>query len=165
MRLNGKLNTSKFAHCSLDLYLLQMHSAELAEVLGCFSTFGRRILPLIRRFPDSDVWWLCEEVSIQRRHWFLLCDRMMNLLRLLGLECANDDFPSPSKAPIPLRPWPNLSDLRSAAMGVLEVFGVFGVSDCAQPTMEILYWPHLAKHIDGSGHRLLLQRGNDPARQ
>jgi hypothetical protein len=119
MRLNGKVNTSRLTHCSLDLYLLQMHSAELAEVLRCFLAFGRRILPLVNSSPDSDAWWLSDEVSVQRRHWFLLCRRLMNLLCLLGLDTSNQT------APLPLNPWPDLTSLCSAAAEVREVFGGF----------------------------------------
>ena len=135
MRLNGKVNISKLTHCSLDLFFLQMHSAELAEVLGFFSAFGRRILPLVTSSPDSDFWWFSEEVSIQRRDWFSLCRCMMNLLRLLGLD-------NPNKAtPLPLSPWPDFSSLRSAAVGVLDTFGGFEGPDCALPTLEKIYWP------------------------
>ena len=137
MRLNGKVNISKLIHCSLDLFLLQMHSAELAEVLGFFSAFGRRILPLVISSPDSDFWWLSEEVSIQRRHWFSLCRRMMNLLRLLGLDNRNEAIP------FPLSPWPDFSSLRLAAAGVLDTFGGFAGPDSALPRLEKIYWPLL----------------------
>jgi hypothetical protein len=137
MRLNGKINTSKLTHCSLDLFLLQMHSAELAEVLECFSAFGSRIVPLIHKEPDSEAWWISEEVSIQRCHWLAMCRRVMNLLGLLCLDNPADN----AQTPFPLRPWPDLPFLRSAAAGVQAVFGDFGDADCAQPTLEKIYWP------------------------
>ena len=44
MKLNLKVNVSKLMHCSLDLFMLQMHSQEVAEALDSFSTFGERVL-------------------------------------------------------------------------------------------------------------------------
>jgi hypothetical protein len=145
MSLNGNVNTSKLTHCSLDVYLLQMHSMELAEILGCFSTFGRRMLPLVLSQPESDGWWLSEQVLVQRHHWFLLCRCMMNLLRLLGLDTMVDD--ASSNAKFPLTPWPDFPSLRLAVAGVQEAFGGFQDADRTQPNLLQLYFPLSAEHF------------------
>jgi hypothetical protein len=52
---DGRLSVSRLMHCSLDVFMLQMHSREVAEALDSRSTFGERVLSIMRRHPDSDI--------------------------------------------------------------------------------------------------------------
>ena len=86
MRLHqrdSRLSVSRLMHCSLDVFMLQMHSREVAEALDSLSTFGEQVLSIMRRHPDSNDWRLSSELLIDRRRWHRLCGRVMNLVHLL----------------------------------------------------------------------------------
>jgi hypothetical protein len=105
MRLCRTFNTARLMHCSLDMYMLQMHSDEIAGALGCFSTFGKRVQCQIKDSPDSKVWWLGSDMLIYRRHWLELCRRVMSIIQLIGLDLM-DEYSNP---------WPGQQELCASA--------------------------------------------------
>jgi hypothetical protein len=131
MRLCRTFNTARLMHCSLDMYMLQMHSDEIAEALDCFSSFGGRVIPLITNSPDSEVWWLSTDVSIQRHHWFELCRRVMNIVHLLGLDMnVLEDFQDTSDMrKHHLNPWPGQTKMFESAKAAQEIFGAYAEAD------------------------------------
>jgi hypothetical protein len=152
MRLCKKAYTSRLTHCSLDLFMLQMHSDSIADALDNFSAFGNRILPLVASNPDAQTWWLNSEVSIQRRHWRMLRRRIAGLIHLMGFTFDDSIVAIEAQStPIPLSPWPDHSRLSLAARRAMLVFGES--SGCRQPTLRELYWPIIDDvqcHLPGS---------------
>ena len=144
MRLCRTFNTARLMHCSLDMYMLQMHSDEIAGALDCFSTFGKRVQCQIEDSPDSEVWWLCSDVSIHRNHWFELCRRVMSIIHLLGLDlmevCNDKGRPNLSKYPhnFPCGLTVN-GQLHSASKAAQDVFGASWNHDYCKPSLLELY--------------------------
>jgi hypothetical protein len=137
MRLHKRHGTTKLVHCSLDLFMLQMHSHEVAEALDSLSTFGERVLPIIERHPESDDWWLSPELLIDRRRWAQLSCRVMSLVHLLGIDCDDTAFET-----LPLSPWPDLTKLVAAVRRARGVFGDFAdPGSREQRTLRQIYWP------------------------
>ena len=117
---------------SLDTFMLQMHSEQIAEVLRSLSAFADRVRLLIRWNPTAEAWWLHQDVLIHRRHWLALSNRVLNLVRLLG-------FHELDATPPPLHPWPYYDELRAAACDAARIFGPFGGSDghCLRTAISI----------------------------
>ena len=122
MGLCRRISVARLMHCSLDMYMLHVRSDAVAEVLGCYLTFGSRMIPLIRRNPDSDDWSLSADMSVQRRHWYKLSLQMMNLVQLLGFGQVGKD-----------------SKLFAAMNGLKEVFGGFAEADSSKPSLTQAY--------------------------
>ena len=122
MGLCRRISVARLMHCSLDMYMLHVRSDAVAEVLGCFLTFGRRMVPLIRRNPDSDYWPLSADMSVQRRHWYKLSLQMMNIVHLLGFGQVDKD-----------------SKLSAVIKCLQEVFGGFAKADSRKPSLTQAY--------------------------
>jgi hypothetical protein len=135
MRLCRHINVARLIHCSLDMYMLHVRSDAVAEALENFLAFGRRMIPLIRRNPDSDDWQLSAEISIQRRHWYKLCLKMMNLVHLLGFGQLDKGEWSESQPII----CDKSSKLFTTVRGMQEVFGGFADADANQSSLQQLY--------------------------
>ena len=130
----GTSAASKLIFESLDAFMLQMHSLDIAKALRSLSVFGERVLPLIRREPLARAWWLHRDLLIQRRHWFALCRCVMNLVRLIGfgaMDCPS--LPAP-----PSQHWPDRDVLESAALDAARVFGLFDDRDAGSPSLAHL---------------------------
>ena len=140
MRLHRRVNVAKLMHCSLDLFMLQMHSQQVAEALDSLSTFGERVLPIIKQDPDSRDWWLCPELLIDRRHWLRLSRRVMNLVHLLGIDVDREGRNS-RRIPAALNPWPDFPKLLASVRRARCVFEEFASPDREQRTLLEVYWP------------------------
>jgi hypothetical protein len=149
MGLNRRFGVAKLMHCSLDLFMLQMHSQEVAEALNSLSTFGEQVLPIIKRNPDSDDWWLSPDMLIDRRCWRNLSRRVMNLVHLLEIDHHEDA--NVERLPIaailnPVSdPEPDFPKLLGAVRRAREVFGDFAEPDREQRTLRELYWPTIVQ--------------------
>jgi hypothetical protein len=150
MKLNRRFNVAKLMHCSLDLFMLQMHSEEIAAALDSLSTFGERVLPIMKRNPGSDDWWLSSDLLIDRRRWDRLARHVMNLIHLLGVG-ANDHHPDFDRrrqsAPCThaTHSSADLTRLRSAVERARSAFGDFAEPDREQRTLRELYWPSVVE--------------------
>jgi hypothetical protein len=140
MRLCRTFNTAKLTHCSLDMYMLQMHSDEIAGALDCISKFGKRVQSQITDFPDSQVWTLSSDVVIQRHHWFELCRRVMNITRLLDFDMnATGKSEGPRQPEAYLNPWPGYKTLKTSVEAAQEIFGTYAKADGSQSSLLELY--------------------------
>jgi hypothetical protein len=140
MRLCRTFNTAKLTHCSLDMYMLQMHSDEIAGALDCISTFGKRVQAQIADFPDSEVWTLSLDVVIQRRHWLELCRRVMNIIRLLDFNMnAGSKSQGSRQSEACLYSWPAQKILHASLEAAHEIFGTYAEADRSQSSILDLY--------------------------
>jgi hypothetical protein len=133
-------------HCSLDLFMVQMHSQQVAEALDSLSTFGERILSIMKGQPDSRRWWLSPDLLIGRRQWLRLSRRVMNLVHLLGIDVDDDAQDRQNRIAAfeitcPLRSWPDFPKLLAAIRRARGVFEDFAESDGDQVSLRELYWP------------------------
>ena len=46
--------------------------------------FADRLLPAIQENKDADSWRINREILIHRHHWFALCKRVVNIVKLVG---------------------------------------------------------------------------------
>ena len=134
LRREASIGVARLMHCSLDMYMLHVRSDAVAEVLECLLAFGRRMIPLIRRHPESEDWPLSAEISVQRRHWYKLSLQVMNLVHLLGIQQV--DHAGKSQPPIPFC---EDAKLFEAVNGLQDMFGEFAEADCLQPSLVQLY--------------------------
>ena len=140
MRLCRTFNTAKLMHCSLDMYMLQMHSDEIAGALDCISKFGKRVQSQITDFPDSEAWTISSDVVVQRRHWFMLCRRVMNIIRLLDFNMNTVSKSQGSRQPEAfLYPWPGHNTLYTSTKAAQEIFGRYAGGDGSQSSLLQLY--------------------------
>ena len=130
MMLCCHFSPARLMNCSLDIYMLHMHANSIAEVLDSLSRFGNGVMQHCD--PDQKAWWLSPEISIQQAHWFQLCRRVIDLLKLLGFEPEEWVWPN-----FLLEQW--RSRLFLAAMKAQETFGVFSQADSKRPAFPLLY--------------------------
>jgi hypothetical protein len=110
---------------SLDRYILQMHAKVIADVLNGLSKFAERVLPKIHQDRAARTWKICNQVLIQRRHWFSFTHDVMNFLNLLGFGDARMNGPlSPW-----LSPWPDFDFLAEEARRTTKYYSIFGTAD------------------------------------
>jgi hypothetical protein len=145
MGLCRKFNAARLVHCSLDIYMLQMHADQIARALECYVSFGRRLKPTIDSDPDAKVWAISPDLSIQRRHWFQLSRRVMNLIRLIGIQVpsragdSKGSHATRSSPSFPSMPWLDDHGLIIASKSASDIFGDFGKADLYQPSISHIY--------------------------
>ena len=114
MKLLPSCKTEDLQHSSLDLFMLQMESRHLAQILDHFSSFGEKTRSVIITEPDALFWTLSGPIIVERIHWRELCTRVMGILRYIGFE--EDDFT------FELSPWPDREILKASAKRALKTF-------------------------------------------
>ena len=127
MGLCRLIKAKKFAFTSLDLFMLQMHAKEIAEVLDSLTAFAERVVRLIQHDEAACSWWLNRHLAIHRDFWRDLSCRVMTLIKLLGfldLDGSSHEAPWP-----PLTPWPDVDLLQHAARRAAKIYGPFGAPD------------------------------------
>jgi hypothetical protein len=124
---SANLNWIKFQN--LDLFMLQMRSGYLANLLDDFSSFGERVLRLIQEAPDLLFWDIGGQIVVERTRWRKFCEQMMTLLHVLGVA-------GPSSARPRLRPWPDRDLLEAAAARASGIFGRFARADTSTPSVR-----------------------------
>jgi hypothetical protein len=141
MKQSRRIGVTKLMHCSLDLFMLQMHSHEVAAALDSLSTFGERVLRMMKRDPDSGGWWLCPDLLIDQRRWNRLSRRVMNLVHLLGIDVHDAaSMADRERMPPPLlSPWPDFPKLLASVRRARGVFGDFADPDRGQRTLREQY--------------------------
>ena len=70
---------------SLDMYMLQMQSKYLAEILDDFTSFGERVVKSIAKSPASIVWGVSGAIVMERGSWMRFCQQVMSLLQIIGV--------------------------------------------------------------------------------
>jgi hypothetical protein len=114
MKLLPSCITEELQHSSLDLFMLQMESRHLAQILDHFSSFGEKLIEIIRDKPEALFWTLSGPIIVERIHWRELCTRVMGILRYIGFE--EDDFT------FELNLWPDREILRTSAITARKIF-------------------------------------------
>ena len=114
MKLLPSCKTEDLQHSSLDLFMLQMESRHLAQILDHFSSFGEKTRSVIITEPDALFWTLSGPIIVERIHWRELCTRVMGILRFIGFE--EDDFT------FELNLWPDREILRTSAKRARQTF-------------------------------------------
>jgi hypothetical protein len=150
LSLCQNVKVQKLKHFSLDTFLLQMHSRQIAQLLQSLTSFGERVRTLIRQDPGARSWWLPQDMLIQRRHWLALSRNVMHLIRVLGFHELED-------TPMPLHPWLDYDVLSAAALEVARIFGPFDGSDgrCPPPCAR----PRARRSSAGDARRARQERG------
>ena len=139
----------------LDLFMLQMQSCYLANLLDGFSSFGEQILRLIQESPSSLFWTIGGQILVERTSWCRLCAQMMTLLHVLGLA-------DPSSVRLQLRPWPDRDLLEAAAVRARGVFGRFARADTSMPSVRALLSRHRHRAPSASNAQQQVRAGAEP---
>jgi hypothetical protein len=135
MLLQGrKTNMNWIKFWSLDLFMLQMRSGYMAELLNDFSRFGERVLQLIEASPNFLFWGIGGQIVVERTRWCRLCAHVMTLLHVLGVA---DSSARPQRTP-----WPDRDLLEAAATRARGVFGRFACADISTPAVRAAPFRH-----------------------
>ena len=122
----GDLSRLKFG--SLDLYMLQMHSRYLSQILDEFSNFGDRVLTAMQGSPTAARFWIIKApILIERVGWQKLCSQVISLLRALDLEKSRNEHLDWSR-------WPDHDLLEAAAARAYQLFGPFAHTEMSAPS-------------------------------
>ena len=78
-------------YVSLDLFLLQIHPEKIAKAFDSWVVFAKRVVPLILVSPEARSWKLNPKLIIHRRHWSLLSNRVLRLVKTIRL-LSGDEF-------------------------------------------------------------------------
>ena len=119
----------RFRYQTLDEYILFLHSDKISEALEGFSVFADRLLPSIEENKDADSWRINTEILIHRHHWFALCKRVVNIVKLVG----HFDEAEPGALT-----WPGQERLSAAAQRAAQAYGPFADPDSACPSLPRL---------------------------
>ncbi len=128
---HGPKNLDRLKFSCVDLYMLQMQSKHIANRLDAFSSFGERVLLLIRESPAALFWIVGGPILVERLSWCRLCAEVMALIHALGMG----DQQAP---PLQLSPWPDRALLEAAITRATGVFGLFARADAAAPSIRSL---------------------------
>ena len=132
------MSLERFRYQTLDEYILFLHSDKVSEALEGFSVFADRLLPSIEENKDADSWRINREILIHRHHWFALCKRVMNIVKLVG----HFDETEPGSLT-----WPGQEGLSAAARRAAQAYGPFADPDSACPSLPRLSpRPHCRRH-------------------
>ena len=129
MALAPARGLERFMSQTLDEYILLFHSDKISEALECFSVFADRLLPAIQENKDADSWRINREILIHRHHWFALCKRVVNIVKLVG----HFDEAEPGTLT-----WPGQERLSAAARRAAQAYGPFADPDSACPSLPRL---------------------------
>ena len=133
MRLDPKLKVQTLICPSLDVFVLQMHSRDVAKALNSLRMFGSRVVELIQQEPLASEWWLDRNLLVHQRDWKSLCVAVMRIIRLTGFGDSVSDPEGVIVTPTPaIDRWPDRDLLESAARSASSIFGPFEtqLSDC-----------------------------------
>ena len=119
MRLHHNFKIKPFLCHSLDVFILQMHSKEIAKALISLTTFGKRVRELVQRDPLASEWWFHHDLLVQQRHWKSLCNRMVKVILLMRFFISDDSF---SVQLPPSHRWPDREVLVEAVSSAASVF-------------------------------------------
>jgi hypothetical protein len=108
---------------SLDLFMIQMHSAALSDALVALTLFAERVIPQIYQNPNAVMWHITGPLFITRDRWYRLARQVMTVLDLLGFP---GHYSCPDSTP-PLSPWPDFERLKKSAARAYDAFLQF---DC-----------------------------------
>ena len=126
--LSGRtINTKSRLFSSLDLYMLQMQSKYLAEILDDFSRFAERVMRCIAESPASRMWVVSGAIIIERSSWMCFCQQVVSLLHTIGIHCP--------VSKVRLDPWPDRKLLESSAARAQQMFGSFASAPPGLPTI------------------------------
>jgi hypothetical protein len=106
----------------LDVFMLQVKAAYLAELLDSVSDFGERVTRLVQKKSTERIWTVAGQVVIEWNKWVELCSQVMDVLRLLG--CDEDCVPAANV--------PDQRVLNTACTRARRIFGGFA---CAHPDL------------------------------
>jgi hypothetical protein len=132
--LPGRKSLLRMKFSCVDLYMLQMQSKLLANLLDNFSSFGERVLQLIHESPAALFWMVAGPILVERESWCRLCSQIMALLHALGMSEEH-------AARLELSPWPERAVLEAAAARAAGVFGLFARADATAPSVRALLSP------------------------
>jgi hypothetical protein len=105
---------------SLDLFLIHMRAAALADALNALARFASRVIPHVRRDSGAPLWCVEGTVLITRDRWAELSRRVVTLITLLGFTDLDGVVrPSPGFSP------PDLHCLLPAAARAMEAFAPY----------------------------------------
>ena len=114
---------------SLDMYMVQMQSRYLAEILDDLTSFGERVIKRIGGSPMSLLWVISGPILVERRSWVRFCQQMMSLLHSMGMDGFADK--------LHLDPWPDRERLESSALRARQVFEIFASARPGQRSISI----------------------------
>ena len=102
---------------SLDMYMLQMQSKYLAEILDDFTSFRERVVKSIAKSPASIVWGVSGAIVMERGSWMRFCQQVMSLLQIIGVgNKAHFDA------------WPDRELLEASALRARRTFAPFAAA-------------------------------------
>ncbi len=125
---HGPKNLDRMKFSCVDLYMLQMQSKHISSLLDAFSSFGERVLILIRESPAALFWIVGGPILVERVSWCRLCAHVMGLIHALGMGYQ----------PFQLEPWPDWALLEAAIARAAGIFGLFARADAAAPSIRSL---------------------------
>ena len=125
---SGAIKARSFKMSSLDVYMLQMQSRYLAEILDDLTSFGERVVKRICESPRSSMWVISGPILAERHSWVRFCQQMMSLLHIMGLGRVGD-----FSNRMHLDPWPDRERLESSALRARHVFESFASARSEQP--------------------------------
>eukprot|EP00291_Cryptomonas_curvata_P007880 CAMPEP_0172178972 /NCGR_PEP_ID=MMETSP1050-20130122/16345_1 /TAXON_ID=233186 /ORGANISM="Cryptomonas curvata, Strain CCAP979/52" /LENGTH=213 /DNA_ID=CAMNT_0012851775 /DNA_START=253 /DNA_END=894 /DNA_ORIENTATION=- len=120
MGLSPLRNVGPSTCTSLDMFLIHMRAAALADALNALARFASRVIPRVRRDSGAPLWCVEGTVLITRDRWAELSRRVVTLIRLLGFSDLDGAVsPSPGFSP------PDLHRLLPAATRALEAYAPY----------------------------------------
>jgi hypothetical protein len=120
MGLSPLRNVGPSTCTSLDMFLIHMRAAALADALQALARFACRVTPRVRRDSGAPLWCVEGTVLITRDRWAELSRRVVTLIRLLGFSDLDGAVtPSPGFSP------PDLHCLLPAAARAMEAFAPY----------------------------------------
>ena len=135
---------------SLDMYMLQIQSKYLAEILDDFTSFGKRVVKSISESPAGMIWALSGAVTIEINSWVRFCQQMMSLIQTIGVDCPEN------KAH--LHPWPDRELLEASVARARRTFAPFAAARPGAPEI-----PSPLPRRDDGGHDAEEPRGRRAA--
>ena len=115
---------------SLDMYMLQMQSKYLSEILDDFTSFGERVVKSIAKSPASIVWVVSGAIVMERGSWMRFCQQVMSLLQIIGVDCIANKAHFDS--------WPDRELLEASAVRARRTFAPFATALPGLPTLSSL---------------------------
>lgn len=143
-------------YSDLDLFVLKVHSKDLAILLDAFSKFGERVLRQYQKHVSEPVWKIAGPIFIEPKQWYRLCTQVANVLHMIGFDPIHRQLCDREH-------WPDHAILAAAASRANAIFGRFSHHDTDEPSIPARYSAECRKRaastgIDGSSSRTKMQK-------